>query len=363
MAAKIGDTVRFLNDVGGGVVVKIKDNIAYVSDEDGFETPMPLRECVVVAQPSPSPKTVEAVVKPTPKVETVTKAKDPAPLEEPVEETAGGDSLNVVVAFEAHDLKRLSQSGFDAYLVNDSNYYLYFTFATKSDSDEKWTARYAGVVEPNFQLLITELEVSDLPNIDRMAVQFVAFKRDKAYALKQPVAYETRVDSSKFARLHCFHDNIYFEQPVIAFEIVKDDIPQRGATLMPREIESQETTKKSAVKLKAIPVKRHTFSAKAQKNTEPLVVDLHITELLDTTVGMSNADILNYQIDTFRKVMDENLRYGGRRIIFIHGKGEGVLRQALLKELNYRYKGCSVQDASFREYGYGATQVTISPKS
>ncbi|MDE5594764.1 MAG: Smr/MutS family protein, partial [Muribaculaceae bacterium] len=72
---------------------------------------------------------------------------------------------------------------------------------------------------------------------------------------------------------------------------------------------------------------------------------------------------LNYQIDKFREVMDENLRYGGRRIIFIHGKGEGILRQALLKELNYRYKGCRVQDASFREYGYGATQVTISSKS
>ncbi|MDE6527988.1 MAG: Smr/MutS family protein, partial [Muribaculaceae bacterium] len=79
----------------------------------------------------------------------------------------------------------------------------------------------------------------------------------------------------------------------------------------------------------------------------------------DPTPGMSNADILNYQVDAFRKVMDENLRNHGKKIVFIHGKGEGVLRQALMKELNYRYKGNDVQDASFREYGYGATQVTI----
>ena len=38
--AKIGDIVRFLNSVGGGRVTKIKDNIAYVEDEDGFETPV-----------------------------------------------------------------------------------------------------------------------------------------------------------------------------------------------------------------------------------------------------------------------------------------------------------------------------------
>jgi dsDNA-specific endonuclease/ATPase MutS2 len=91
----------------------------------------------------------------------------------------------------------------------------------------------------------------------------------------------------------------------------------------------------------------------------PIVVDLHINELLDNTHGMSNSEILNYQVDAFRKTMDANLRNKGQKIVFIHGKGEGVLRQALIKELNYRYKGHDVQDASFREYGYGATQVTI----
>ena len=50
MTPKIGDTVRYLNAVGGGIIVKIAGNMAYV-DEDGFETPVLLRECVVVAPP------------------------------------------------------------------------------------------------------------------------------------------------------------------------------------------------------------------------------------------------------------------------------------------------------------------------
>ena len=54
-----------------------------------------------------------------------------------------------------------------------------------------------------------------------------------------------------------------------------------------------------------------------------------------------------------------NLKNKGLKIVFIHGKGEGVLRNALMKEFNHRYKGHQVQDASFREYGFGATQVTI----
>lgn len=92
---------------------------------------------------------------------------------------------------------------------------------------------------------------------------------------------------------------------------------------------------------------------------DKIVVDLHADELLDTTAGMSNADILDYQLDVFRRTLDQYKGKKGQKIIFIHGKGEGVLRHAIIHELNYKYKGYPYQDASFREYGYGATQVTI----
>ena len=49
--------------------------------------------------------------------------------------------------------------------------------------------------------------------------------------------------------------------------------------------------------------------------------------------------------------MDANLSKHGQRIVFIHGKGEGKLRQHLLSELKRRYPRCTAQDASFREYG------------
>ena len=74
---------------------------------------------------------------------------------------------------------------------------------------------------------------------------------------------------------------------------------------------------------------------------------------------MSATDILNHQLDVFRKTIDEYKNKIGTKLIFIHGKGEGVLRHAIIHELNYRYKKYPYQDASFQEYGYGATQITI----
>ena len=69
--------------------------------------------------------------------------------------------------------------------------------------------------------------------------------------------------------------------------------------------------------------------------------------------------MLRYQVDRFHAVMEEFAGHKGQRIVFIHGKGEGVLRNAIVNELRYKYKKYTYQDASFQEYGYGATQVTI----
>ncbi|MDY3063914.1 MAG: DUF2027 domain-containing protein, partial [Bacteroidaceae bacterium] len=41
------------------------------------------------------------------------------------------------------------------------------------------------------------------------------------------------------------------------------------------------------------------------------------------------------------------------------GKGEGVLRSNIMRELKNKYPRCNWQDASFKEYGFGATLVII----
>ncbi len=362
--AKVGDIVRFLSSTGGGRIVKIDGNIAHVEEEDGFETPILLKELVVVTPAGETATrrdafggTVQAAQqKEAERQSKFVPTKMPeVEKPEPVIETKTGDQINLVLGFQPVEIKHLTTTTYEAYLVNDSNYFLYFTFLSRSDSDNGWTTRFAGVVEPNIQIFLEELSRDQVGRLDRIAVQYIAFKRDKEFALKAPVAIERPLDVTKFFKLHCFHDNPYFDTPVIAIDIVKNDIPQRAMTFDSASLEDAMRQKRHEdLRPKRQPVKRHD-----SKKDEPLVVDLHAEELLDTTRGLSNADILNYQIDTFRKIMDENLRNFGKKIIFIHGKGEGVLRHALMKELNYRYKGQDVQDASFREYGYGATQITI----
>lgn len=352
---QIGDTVRFLNSTGGGVVRRIEGNIAYV-DEDGFETPTLLRECVVVATAAPAPRTAPvAAAKPAASSSPAPAPKEAAPQPAlTVEETPEGEKLNIVLAYEAANLKRLNDTTFDTYIVNDSNYYLYFTYMTRADEAKEWTLRYAGMVEPNIQLFIEEIAGSDLTAMDRVAVQCIAYKEGKEFKMKSPVAVETALDTTKFFKLHCFKPNPYFDHDVIALDIVKDDVALRRMVIDSGRLEEGLKAKKAVDRPVRRPVQKHQ-----PQKPGLLEIDLHISELVDSTAGLSPADMLNLQIDEFRKVMDANLKNKGLKIVFIHGKGEGVLRNALMKELNHRYKGHQVQDASFREYGFGATQVTI----
>ena len=43
---------------------------------------------------------------------------------------------------------------------------------------------------------------------------------------------------------------------------------------------------------------------------------------------------LQFQMDTFRKVIRENINHKGRKITFIHGIGDGILKTAIRKELD-----------------------------
>jgi len=114
--------------------------------------------------------------------------------------------------------------------------------------------------------------------------------------------------------------------------------------------------------LKAQEMARKAEQQQQAKNDAPrdvLEVDLHIEALLDNIEGLSPTVLLNTQLTEFRIMMDRNIRKKGQRIVFIHGKGNGVLREAIIKELTHRYRTCTYEDAPFPRYGHGATLVTI----
>ena len=372
---KIGDKVRFLSEVGGGVVTGFQEkDIVLVEDADGFDIPMPVRECVVIETddynvPTPAARAAKKRLENQSAARTdaaTTEASSSAlgsgwKAEHPVKpqvsvyrqpEVKGGDVLNVYLAFVPEDIKAVSTTPFEAYLVNDSNYYMYYTYL--SAEGKSWTTRSHGLLEPNTKFLLEEFEKSELNDREHVAVQLVAFKDNRAFAMKPAVNVEIRIDTVKFYKLHTFRQTDFFETPALMYDVVKNDLPAKQVYVSAEDLQDALMKKKTVEHLSA----PRTIVKRGGKN-EIIEVDLHIGELLDDTHGMSNREMLNYQLDKFREVMEQYKNKREQRIVFIHGKGDGVLRKALLDEMKRKYSACKTQDASFQEYGFGATMVTI----
>ena len=352
---KIGDKVRFLSEVGGGIVSGFQGkDLVLVQDEDGFDIPMLKNQVVVIDTDDYNIAKVDTLgtkQKKTAEPVEIEPCDKPITFKPKVVERKDGDRLNVFLSFVPDDVKRISDTTFEAYLVNDSNYYLQVLYMNAEGSN--WRARFCAQVEPNSKVFIEEFDRSALNELERVCVQIMAWKQDKTFQIKPAISTVLRIDGTKFYKLHTFQPNEFFNDPNLTLDVVRDDKPVRQVFVDAEQLQEALLEKK---KQDEQPVKP---APKKQEKDGPIEVDLHIGELLDTTSGMSNGDMLMVQMNEFRRVMDENIKKLGQKIVFIHGKGAGVLRKNILQELKYRYKGCTWQDASFREYGFGATMVKI----
>ena len=123
---RIGDYVRFLNDVGGSRITRIEGKTVYVEDEDGFERPTPATQLIVVDTKKSYERPLDVKTR---LVEPDVPKPKPAPEQkpEPVVETPEGEKLNIQLAYEPREVKHLNTTTFFPVLVNDSNYFLYLT--------------------------------------------------------------------------------------------------------------------------------------------------------------------------------------------------------------------------------------------
>jgi dsDNA-specific endonuclease/ATPase MutS2 len=105
-------------------------------------------------------------------------------------------------------------------------------------------------------------------------------------------------------------------------------------------------------------------SIKKEKPKENFLkeVDLHIQSLVESTTGLTPKEMLDIQMRQFRVEFENALAERYKRVVFIHGLGNGTLKNEIRRTLDREYKKYEYHDASFKEYGFGATMVILSKK-
>ena len=95
-----------------------------------------------------------------------------------------------------------------------------------------------------------------------------------------------------------------------------------------------DDTELKALKSSKVKAKQTAKPASRQKAASgTLEIDLHI-EAIPGGSNVPKGQQLQFQMDTFKRIIRENLSHKGMKIIFIHGIGDGILKAAVRQELD-----------------------------
>ncbi|MBL7970575.1 MAG: DUF2027 domain-containing protein [Prolixibacteraceae bacterium] len=342
---KAGDKVRFLNAVGGGVVKSvISKTMVNVEDYDGFEVPTLISELVVVDDAlSMNSEKRHARIRENEKVKEPVEKKE-QPKVEP-KYVAGKDTPDCYFAFVPQNEANPVDGELKVYLVNNSNNFVLYNYSHLKN--KIYRSVESGKMNPNSKRYLESFTRMDLNELPDFQFQLLFF-REESSALESPVIKNLRLNPVKFYRQNSYEKTRYFTQNALVISLLEPDLETEVAKLTETDL-SKVVLEKEEPK---VVVKRSA-------SPDLVEIDLHIHELLEDTRGLSNHEMLEVQLGRFRNELETAIANGTRRIVFIHGIGNGTLKQELRKELSTKYKKYNFQDASFKEYGYGATMVIL----
>lgn len=417
---KVGDTIRYLNASGGGVVKRIERGVAWVEGPDGFELPTPIHECVVVDNrdtfvPAYKPPVVKRQ-EPVAQQPQLDKSKAPAatpttpevvedaeqdlsfvaPLSKgPWFDRSGGEQLQVHVAYLPVSYEHFGQSPYETYLINESNYHLLFTYSTTTSAGG-YKLRSAGVLEPDMRVLVEEFDASEINDHAVSHFQFIAYKPERTYRSMPPVERQVRMDVVKLAKRHAFRENPFFDEDALVIPVLEaydgsqqapaeepQPAPSRSGALPQRAIEQTKATtapqkgpQKGAQKASQKPPKQSAPQPQPERKQPETTaapqpapaapeqtiekVGLEAERILPNATGMTPHEVLLYQLKNFRRELDKRLERRGSKVIFIHGAGQGVLHQLIINRIEQDYPMVQYRDVTFDGFPMGAIEVTIS---
>ena len=369
MIVKVGDRVRFLNDVGGGTVTRIKDKTAYVLIEEGFEIPVNVSELVIVNSKDNSEKKED---KPKPNVQYNTDFQVSYNYSEREESSFDEFETSIInksantnesvqnyplennekefyLALVSEKTNKNSEESIKLYLINNSEYYLLYSVGVFEGNDHALLD--AGMLEPQVKVFISEIAKETFPSFNGLSCQAIKYKK----GIFEPVNLideELKIKSYKLMSSSTFKENDYFDFPAWLLPLESNFNDEEKIQISPEIVSKVIAEKEKATQ---------DNSKRFKKRPEPTLieVDLHINQLVDDSKGMTNTEMLAIQLSKFRSELENAISEKTHRIVFIHGIGSGTLKMAIRKELEDHYSHYEFQDASYKEYGYGATMVIL----
>jgi len=352
MAIKVGDKVKFLNATGGGVVRKIIDSrLVSVAIEGGFEIPVQASELLVIEAVDAGSRFFHESFGVSGETETTTPEVHPADGQEDLPKSVINSrrSEDIFIVFVPHDQKWLITGHMDVILVNNTSYDVLYNHFRK-ENDGSWSGVDYGSLGAGTKLLIATIHRDELPLWTDGCLQFL-FHKDRCYEVPPPFNADFSITGKKFYTEQNYRDSIYVTGKCIVVKIasVLIETEQKGKDV--KQVVTGTTTH-------ALIVNSDDFILKHKTGEREAEVDLHIHELVDDPSTFEKVEILEFQKNYFVRCLESAIANGFLKVTFIHGVGNGVLKEVILDILK-KQEGIEIFDAPMQKYGVGAVEVHL----
>lgn len=328
----IGDKVRMVRAKEQGVVTRfLTGNQVEIEIEDGFRIPV-MRSEVVVVSPMEAERLLRPVGNVTPQV-----PRGPVIL----------SNLGIYMAFVAQNDRE-----FAVYLVNNTDWDMPYTLSEERGS--VINGLQSGVLKPRSQARLNDYySFSTLDTWPTFLFQGLWFRAAKV-SFRPPLVKRLKCRAQTFHASKKTVPVLNLTGHLFQLDAEEKETPAEAAPQMPMVSLSPEEIKTQMLKAKGEPGTPLSFERPSA------VVDLHVEALLPKGPGNRQAgELLDFQLETFEKMLENAIATGMSEITFIHGMGSGTLRTELHRRLGRHAHVKYFEDAQKQKFGYGATKVVI----
>ncbi len=346
MSIKVGDKVKFLNDVGGGEVTEIIDySTVRVLTDDGFEFPHLLSDLVIIES-----ENKDSFFNVVPESKEPVKSIEEQIFNDEQLVVKDNEDVNIYFAFVPENQNKPTESRQSLYLINDSNWHLLFVYQIRRI--EKYDS-FPGFLQPNYIEQIKTFELSEINEIKEIVLQIIFFRKIP-YDVKKPLIISTKINPAVFYKSSTFRTNEFFEEKALIIPMMEENPLAKAVKKIKKDEINKVVKEKEIENLKINQPKKF----KTPPKEELIEIDLHLVELLDDAKNMTPSEMLDFQMSKFKEELEKAQKtHHIKKAVFIHGKGNGTLKTKIrayldLNKINY-------QDASFQKYGFGATLVFV----
>ncbi len=354
MRFKVGDKVSFLNENGGGTITALIDQrLVKIETDDGFEMPVLSSELILDHRYLQSEE------------QTFLPSPPPLPVAEPEPETEPElvseinpwgnikEEKGIYLAFEPHEPRWVLTGDMDVFLINHTSCeMLYSLFLERNGHLEG--VDY-GSVPPGSKTVIDTIGRDEIENWTKGYVQALLHE-DRPARIYLPVHANINIRASSFLKEGSYHPNTLLQNKALIVTV--STLAALQSTTGTEQDGKNDPQLNSG---KAETVREKPLIDKHRTNIGTAVVDLHIGELLDNIAGLSSHDMFNIQMAYFRKTLESAILNEYHKVTYIHGVGNGVLKNALVKEIE-EYEGLENSMASISKFGVGAIDILIKPR-